>query len=82
MSLQSRLDEMKSKFEASAPPETLAIMHKATKSINVSGLADRAMSVGERAPDFRLQDVNGEPISLQDALAGGPVIVNFYRGVW
>lgn len=35
-----------------------------------------------QAPDFTLPDHTGNPVSLKDALARGPVLLVFYRGFW
>ncbi|MGH2489213.1 MAG: redoxin domain-containing protein, partial [Candidatus Limnocylindria bacterium] len=42
-----------------------------------AGLLSPALRVGDRAPDFSLADLNGEPVRLAD-YAGRPVIVNFW----
>ncbi|MGH2462829.1 MAG: TlpA family protein disulfide reductase [Candidatus Limnocylindria bacterium] len=42
-----------------------------------AGLLTPALRVGDRAPDFSLADLNGEPVHLSD-YAGRPVIVNFW----
>ena len=41
------------------------------------GPASSAAQVGERAPDFQLQNLDGQTISLGD-LRGKPVLVNFW----
>ncbi|MGH2392499.1 MAG: TlpA family protein disulfide reductase [Candidatus Limnocylindria bacterium] len=42
-----------------------------------AGLLAPALRVGDRAPDFALADLNGEPVRLAD-YAGRPVLVNFW----
>lgn len=42
-----------------------------------AGLLSPALRVGDRAPDFSLADLNGEPVRLVDYV-GRPVIVNFW----
>lgn len=42
-----------------------------------AGLLNPALRVGDRAPDFALADLDGEPIRLAD-YAGRPVLVNFW----
>jgi peroxiredoxin len=37
-------------------------------------------SVGSPAPDFSLDDVDGNTVQLADELALGPVVVVFLRG--
>jgi peroxiredoxin len=36
--------------------------------------------VGSRAPDFTLDDEDGQPFHLEEALASGPVVLVFLRG--
>ena len=40
------------------------------------------VAVGEVAPDFTLQDQNGNRITLSDARGTSPVVLVFYRGYW
>ena len=45
-----------------------------------------APDVGKKAPDFRLEEVGGKPVSLSEILSAGPkgswVLLVFYRGYW
>lgn len=41
-----------------------------------------AIAVGQPAPDFVLPSTKGESIELSALLAGGPVVIVFYRGSW
>ncbi len=38
------------------------------------------VAVGEEAPDFTLEDQNGQKIKLSDARGKSPVVLVFYRG--
>jgi len=40
-----------------------------------------ALSVGQLAPDFKLPDQNGKPVTLS-AARGHKVVLVFYRGYW
>lgn len=87
MTLQERLDAFKADFKAGkapyfAPPEIHPIMERATAELVASGQAGRALKAGERAPVFTLANPEGAPVSLQDLLARGPLVLSFYRGVW
>jgi cytochrome c biogenesis protein CcmG/thiol:disulfide interchange protein DsbE len=42
-----------------------------------AGLLTPALRVGDRAPDFSLADLEGEPVTLAQ-FAGRPVIINFW----
>jgi peroxiredoxin len=64
------------------PQPVLTIMDAETSRLAASGLATRALKVGNTAPDFILPDVHGEPVRLRALLDQGPVVVVFYRGGW
>jgi len=82
MSLQEKLDALKKKFESSASKEALDIMHRATEDLRTSGILDRVVGEGNKAPDFTLNNAYGEPVHLGERLARGPVVLGFYRGRW
>jgi len=87
MSLQEKMDAFKAEFESGGPPyntprEAIDIMHRATEELRASGLAERALKAGDRAPDFVLPDYQGKPFDSRMARERGPLVVSFYRGVW
>lgn len=83
MSLQDKLDALKAKFETEmAPPEMVAVMHRVTDELLASSQVKRALKAGDRAPTFTLPDAEGRPVSSQDLLTKGPLVVTFYRGAW
>jgi peroxiredoxin len=47
-----------------------------------AGAADGALKVGDRIPDFLLPNAEGQLVSATQLLAGGPLVLSFYRGVW
>jgi peroxiredoxin len=82
MILQQKLDAQKKKTETSAPKEILDIMHRATEDLVKSGIMDRIVKKGDKAPDFRLKDIKGNIVILKEKLSGCPVVLGFYRGRW
>ncbi len=78
MSLREQIE----KFDASRarPPEVAAIVKKGIDDVRAAGVA--GLSIGERAPDFALPNQRGETVRLSERLSKGPVVLNFYRGVW
>ncbi|MBI9082150.1 MAG: hypothetical protein JEZ11_01050 [Desulfobacterales bacterium] len=73
---------MRRTFESSAPPEALTVMHRATEDLLSSGIMERALKTGDRAPEFTLPDINGNSIGSAKLLGKGPMVISFYRGVW
>lgn len=82
MTLQTKLDDRRTEFEAGAPPEAVALMHRSTDELRNSGIMDRVLKAGDKAPAFTLPDHHGEAVSSSELLRKGPLVVNFYRGVW
>lgn len=82
MTLQDSLDQLKAKIEGSMPPEVVKIMHDATKTLEDSGIENHILKAGDAAPEFELQNQNGELVSSKTLLKNGPLVITFYRGVW
>jgi hypothetical protein len=85
--LLSRLDQFKKAFESGAPAhngprEAIDTMHRATAEFNASGLADKTLKVGDRAPDFILFNQDRLEVTSSELLRQGSVIASFFRGYW
>ena len=86
-SLQDRLDEFKKTFESGAPPynashEAIETMHRATAELKASGIEERALKVGDRAPSFTLFNHDHAQVASNDLLREGALVVSFFRGHW
>ncbi len=57
-------------------------MHRATEDLRRSGLAQRALKVGDLAPTFELAKQDGDLVRSSDLLARGPLVITFFRGHW
>ncbi len=83
--MSSLSEQLRARAEASAaktPEPARAVMARALRELEESGLASRARDVGDRAPTFTLPDARGGEVSLEGLLAEGPVVISFYRGGW
>ena len=47
-----------------------------------AGIGDAAISVGSKAPGFRLPDAKGDRVGLAELLSHGSIVLVFYRGGW
>jgi peroxiredoxin len=82
-SLQDQLDRITQNTRALVQPERLAISEKATEDLFNTGIEDRILKAGAKAPTFTLEDaLTHKPVSSADLLALGPLVVNFFRGRW
>jgi len=82
MPLQDTLDAMRASFESRLPPEIVNTMHRSTEGLLRSGIMERVLKVGDRAPQFSLPNHKGDMVGSADLLIQGPLVVGFYRGVW
>lgn len=84
--LHSELKEQIAAFQKEVLPQipeaVREVLVRTTEDQVKSGIANKALKVGDKAPDFTLPNVRGESVSLAKLLAKGPVVVAFYRGSW
>ena len=79
-SLQQYMEKSKNEKSPFSSSD-MAVMEKAGKNL-ASSMPSPGIRVGEKAPDFVLNNALGKAVSLQDKLKQGPVILVFYRGAW
>ena len=82
VSLAQRLMEIKAGIAQYVRPENQAINERAVAELEASGIADRILAVGAKAPEFTLPDQNGKMVSSAEVRAHGRLVVDFYRGRW
>ena len=81
-SLKSKLEEKKANFELKADDNKKRAYQEGLESVENSGIVSTAKQVGDTAPNFTLNNALGEPVSLNEYLKKGPVILTWYRGGW
>jgi peroxiredoxin len=82
MRLQDELDAVRERCYQDTPPHITRVRQAAIDELVSSGVAERAIRAGDRAPGFRLRDPAGKAFSSCDLLSAGPVLIVFYRGRW
>ncbi len=80
--LREELDERRQNMRRFVPKATQAVNDRAVEEFRLTGLAQKALKVGDKAPDFILPDVRGNLLNSCDLLSQGPLIVTFIRGRW
>jgi hypothetical protein len=80
--LSETLAEIRAMAKARLPAEAQALMERDVDDLRTSGILDRVVKVGARAPDFTLPNTEGVPVSLAALLAKGPLVLSFFRGRW
>jgi peroxiredoxin len=81
-SLREIYAERKELIAKYVPAEIQAIHARAVEELKQSGIAQRALQPGSKAPNLELSDHNGKPVRSADLLASGPLVICFIRGRW
>lgn len=81
--LQDALDAITARTRALVQPERLAVSEQAAADLFATGIEDRILRVGARAPEFALEDgQTGKVVRSADLLGVGPMVIKFFRGRW
>ena len=82
-SLQDELDRISQNTRALVQPERLAFSERATAELFATGIEDRMLTPGAKAPSFELVDaLTDKIVRSEDVLALGPLVLKFFRGRW
>ena len=65
-----------------AKPEFMKGVDEVIEEAKAFEKGANAIKIGQKAPDFKLPNPEGELISLNNLLKQGAVVVTFYRGDW
>src|SRR5260370_36819841 len=82
MTLREQIAALQAQAAKGRPPEVAAAFADSIAALAASGIAERALKVGERAPDFTLPNALGGPVTLSRLLEQAPAVATFYRGGW
>src|SRR5690349_861535 len=80
--LATQLEALSASVREQAPSHVVDTIDAANRRLAESGLAERALQVGQRAPAFVLSDALGRSVESNRLLALGPLVISFYRGAW
>lgn len=82
VSLQSKLDSMKNRFESKATDEKKKAYEQGVEEVGESAAMKTALKEGDDAFMFELPSASGSNVKLEELLKDGPVVVIWYRGGW
>ena len=80
--LNDKLQLIQKEMAHNIPVDILNAFGQSLQEMIEQNLEDRALKVGDIAPDFTLPDAEGLPVSLYDTLQHNAVIISFFRGNW
>ena len=82
MTFQEKLAKLKDRIEGKMPAAYLDIMHNATHDLEQSGILEKVLKLGQKAPVFNLKNQDGQLVSSEEILSKGALVLTFYRGIW
>ncbi len=77
-----KLKARKESFVATADAQKRKDYDEGIKQVEESGALERALNVGDKAPDFTLPSAAETEVTLSELLKDGPVVMTWYRGEW
>jgi len=80
--VEKELNEYKRAFEKKVPADLVKTYEEGIELVRKSGVLEKAIKVGDKAPDFELPDATGKTVKLSELTANGPVVLTWYRGGW
>ena len=81
-SLQEEMNEIIEAFFEMVGEDGLRKYQEDVESMCERRIAENALKVPQAAPDFELEDQDGERICLSELRERGAVVLQFYRGPW
>jgi peroxiredoxin len=80
--LQEELNEITEAFYAAHSDEVIRQYQLFVENITKQSIAEGAIKSPTMAPNFELEDQDGDMVCLRELLERGPVVLVFYRGKW
>jgi peroxiredoxin len=74
--------ERKAKIAQYVPNETQAVHARVIAELKERQLAENALGVGAKAPEFTLFDHDGKLVLSMELLSAGRLVICFFRGRW
>jgi peroxiredoxin len=81
-SLREQFAERRELIAQYVPLEIQAVHARVVADLKASGIVERFVPVGAKAPVFELQDHNGKLVSSAGLLSQGRLVIFFLRGRW
>ncbi|MEN1679446.1 MAG: peroxiredoxin-like family protein [Planctomycetota bacterium] len=81
-SLNAELKQLAAGYAKRAPEAMKQAFAKGIADVKATGIVERALAVGQPAPDATLLTPDGKEVTLGSLQAEGPLVLAFYRGGW
>lgn len=82
MKLAEKVEKINQSFSRMMSQEEFHSLRDEIRKLAESGLAERALKIGESIPEGQLLNGRNENVDLHAILRNHPLIISFYRGQW
>ncbi len=80
--LRQELQERKALAAQYVPADVQEVNRRTVEQLRASGIAGHILPVGAEMPGFELPDQDGNPVSSEELLRRGRLVICFFRGRW
>ncbi len=81
-SLTQKIAEHKQASTGKIPEEIKELFAKATDDLAKTGIAENALSEGNKLPNFEILSTSGEKVMINTLYEDKYLVIDFYRGGW
>ncbi|QIS17388.1 peroxiredoxin-like family protein [Nocardia terpenica] len=81
-SIREQSDQLKAAAAERLPADVAAVFDRSVRQFLADGIPADAIRAGQRMASFTLDDATGTPVTLDQLVSSGPVVIVFYRGGW
>ncbi len=82
MSLNELMQTYKEKEYKKMPNSDVEVIENSKKTLRESDITKKCLKAGDFIPKFKLNNSEGEEISVEQLLEEGPIVISFFRGEW
>ncbi len=80
--LRQELEERKALAAQYVPADVQEVNRRTVEHLRASGIAGRILPVSSQIPGFELPDQDSNPVSSEELLRRGRLVICFFRGRW
>jgi peroxiredoxin len=82
VTIHDQSQQLKAAAAEQLPADVLEVFDRSIRDLVDQGVPTDTIKIGDSLDPFTLSDATGAPVTLDHLVAGGPVVVVFYRGGW
>ena len=82
LTMHEQSEQMKAAAAEHLPPAVAEVFDRSIQDLLDQGIPADVVTIGDTLESFTLTDASDTPVTLDQLVATGPVVIVFYRGGW